>query len=76
MKPKQCKARRLTERNLKALDNAVEKQVLALAYRFGETDEAIVRMTDQLLEDTRRWMSELREYMDERETVDGWDWEI
>lgn len=75
MKSKPCKARRQTERDLKALDDAVEKRVLAIGARFGECDDAIVRMADQLLDDTRRWMAELREYMDERE-AEGWDWEI
>lgn len=76
MATKPCKARRLTERDLKALDDAVEKRVLRIGERFGECDEVLVRMADELLNDVRRWADELREYMTEREEVDGWDWEL
>jgi hypothetical protein len=73
--PKPCKARRQTERDLKRLDDDVEKRVLAIGARFGECDEALVRMADELLAMTRRWSTELREYMDERES-DGETWEL
>lgn len=73
---KPCKAIRLTERDLKRLDDAVEKRALAIGARFGECDEALIRMADDLLEMTRRWAHELREYMNERATVDGERWEL
>lgn len=73
--PKPCKARRLTERDLKRLDDNVEKCALALGERFGECDEALVRMADDLLQSTRTWAAELREYMDERAN-DGETWEL
>jgi len=72
---KPCKARRQTERDLKRLDDDVEKRVLAIGARFGECDEALVRMADDLLERTRRWAAELREYMEERE-AEGERWEL
>jgi len=70
-----CKAVRLTERDLKRLDNDIEKTVLRLAERFGECDGAIERMLDDLLRDTREWAGLLREYMKER-TADGETWEL
>ena len=70
-----CKAIQLTERDLKRLDNDIEKTVLRLAERFGECDGAIERMLDVFLADTRQWASELREYMQER-TADGETWEL
>lgn len=70
-----CKAIRLTERDLKRLDDNIEKSVLRLAERFGDCDGAIERMLDNFLADTRRWASELREYMKER-TADGETWEL
>lgn len=74
MKP--CKARRQTERDLKRLDNNVEKAALAIGARFGECDEALVRMADDLLDMTRKWATELREYMEERASIDGETWEL
>ena len=70
-----CKAIRLTEADLKRLDNNSEKSVLRLAERFGDCDGAIERMLDVFLADTRRWADELREYMKER-TADGETWEL
>ncbi len=70
-----CKAIRLTETDLKRLDNNIEKSVLRLAERFGDCDGAIERMLDDFLADTRRWAAELREYMKER-TADGEKWEL
>lgn len=75
MAAKPCKAIRLTERDLKRLDDAVEKRVLAIGERFGECDEALVRMADDLLAMTRRWAGEVREYMSER-AADGETWEL
>jgi len=72
---KPCKAIRLTERDLKKLDDNVEKCALAIGGRFGECDEALVRMADELLDTTRRWTAELREYMKER-AADGETWEL
>jgi hypothetical protein len=70
-----CKAIRLTEADLKSLDNKIEKSVLRLAERFGDCDGAIERMLDNFLADSRRWADELREYMKER-TADGETWEL
>lgn len=70
-----CKAIRLTERDLNRLDDDIERTVLRLAERFGDCDGAIERMLDCLLADTRRWATELREYMKER-TSDGETWEL
>ena len=70
-----CKAIRLTERDLKRLDNDVERTILRLAERFGDCDGAIERMLDNFLADTRLWAGELREYMKER-TADGETWEL
>lgn len=70
-----CKAIRLTEADLKRLDNNIEKSVLRLAERFGDCDGAIERMLDVFLADTRQWADELREYMKER-TADGETWEL
>ena len=70
-----CKAIRLTEADLRRLDNHIEKSVLRLAERFGDCDGAIERMLDCFLADTRRWADELREYMKER-TADGETWEL
>ena len=70
-----CKAIRLTEKDLKRLDNDVEKTMFRLAERFGDCDGSIERMVDNFLEDTRRWASELREYMKEK-TADGETWEL
>lgn len=72
---KPCKAIRLTERDLKRLDDEVEKAALAIGARFGECDEALVRMADYLLRMTREWADELREYMNER-AADGESWEL
>lgn len=72
---KPCKAIRLTERDLKRLDDDVEKRALAIGARFGECDEMLVRMADNLLEMTRTWASELREYMSER-AAEGETWEL
>lgn len=73
--PKTLKAISKTERDLKRLDDNVEKCALAIGERFGECDEALVRMADDLLESTRRWAAELREYMKERAS-DGETWEL
>jgi hypothetical protein len=70
-----CKTIRLTETDLKRLDNDVEKTILRLAERFGDCDGGIERMLDNFLADTRRWANELREYMKER-TKDGETWEL
>ncbi len=70
-----CKAIRLTERDLKRLDNDIEKIMFRLAERFGDCVGSIERMIDFFLEDTRRWASELREYMKEK-TADGETWEL
>lgn len=70
-----CKAIRLTERDLKRLDDNIEKSVLRLAERFGECDGTIERMLDDFLRDTRDWANQLREYMKER-TADGETWEL
>lgn len=70
-----CKAIRLTEKDLKRLDNDIEKTILKLAERFGDCDGAIERMLDDFLADERRWADELREYMKER-TADGETWEL
>lgn len=75
MPAKPCKARRQTERDLKRLDDNVEKCALAIGERFGECDEALVRLADALLEMTRTWAKELREYMDERE-AEGETWQL
>ena len=72
---KVCKAVRQTERDLKRLDDHVEKAALSIGERFGECDEGIVRMADELLADTRRWSNELREYMNERLAA-GETWEL
>ncbi len=72
---KPCKAIRLTERDLKKLDDYVEKIALAIGERFGECDGALVRMADELLSNTRQWQEEVREYMTER-AADGETWEL
>lgn len=72
---KACKARRQTERDLKRLDDDVEKCALAIGARFGECDEALVIAADNLLATTRAWAAELRDYMNERE-ADGETWEL
>lgn len=69
------RAIRLTETDLKRLDNNIEKSVLRLAERFGDCDGGIERMLDNFLADTRRWADELREYMKER-SADGETWEL
>lgn len=69
------RAIRLTETDLKRLDNNIEKSMLRLAERFGECDGTIERMLDTFLADTRRWADELREYMKAR-TADGETWEL
>lgn len=76
MTKKRCKARRLTETTLKRLDDAVEKQMLVIGERFGECDQALVNMADDLLRMTRQWADELREHMEQRETIDGETWEL
>ena len=70
-----CKAIRLTEKDLKRLDDGIEKIILRLAERFGDCDGGIERMLDDFLADSRRWADELREYMKER-TADGETWEL
>ena len=70
-----CKAIRLTERDLKRMDDDIEKTVRRLAERFGDCDGAIERMLDDFLADSRRWANELREYMKER-TSAGETWEL
>jgi len=70
-----CRAIRLTEKDLRRLDDGVEKTILRLAERFGDCDGAIERMLDCFLADTRRWADELREYMKER-SADGETWEL
>lgn len=72
---KPCKARWMTERDLKRLDNDIEKTIFRLAERFGECDGAIERMLDDFMRDTREWATLLRAYMDERE-ADGETWEL
>lgn len=72
---KSTKAIRLTQRDLKRLDDNVEKCALAIGSRFGEVDNAIVLMADELLETTRRWSAELRDYMSDR-AADGETWEL
>ncbi len=74
-KVKPCKAIQQTDRDLRRLDDNVEKCALAIGARFGECDEALVRMADDLLATTRRWATELREYMNER-ADDGETWEL
>lgn len=69
------KARRQTERDLKRLDDQVEKIAIAIGGRFGDIDGFIVQMTGDLLDRTREWVAELREYMDEKE-ADGAKWEL
>jgi hypothetical protein len=76
MPKKPCKAIRLTERDLKRLDDNVEKCALAIGARFGECDEALVNMADELLRITRQWAAELREYMTERSSIEGETWEL
>lgn len=70
-----CKAIWMTERDLKRLDNAIEKHILRLAERFGECDGTIERMLDDFLLDSREWADNLREYMKDR-TADGETWEL
>jgi len=70
-----CKAIRLTERDLKRLDNDIEKTIFRLAERFGECDGAIERMLDDFVRDSREWANNLREYMKER-VEDGETWEL
>ena len=70
-----CKAIRLTEKDLKRLDNDIEKTILRLAERFGECDGGIERMLDNFMRDTRQWADDLREHMKER-TSDGETWEL
>lgn len=72
---KPCKAIRLTKRDLKRLDDNVEKCALAIGGRFGDVDDALVRMADDLLDMTRRWTKELEEYMLER-AAEGETWEL
>ena len=71
-----CKAIRLTETDLKRLDNHVEKCALALGERFGEVDQGLVDLADRLLQDTRAWADEVREYMRDRNEVEGQTWEL
>lgn len=72
---KPCKAKRLTDRDLKRLDDNVEKCALAIGARFGEVDEGLVRLADELLDLTRNWAKEVRFYIDEREK-EGETWEL
>lgn len=60
---------------MKRVDDDVEKCALSIGERFGECDEAIVRMADRLLESVRSWAAEVREYMDQRE-AEGETWEL
>lgn len=71
-----CKAIRLTETDLKRLDNHVEKAALALGERFGEVDQGLVDLADTLLSQTRDWAKEVREYMRDRNEVEGETWEL
>lgn len=70
-----CKAIRLTNADLKRLDNGIEKTILKLAERFGDCDGGIERMLDDFLRDSRQWADDLRHYMTER-TSDGETWEL
>ncbi len=70
-----CKAIRLTERDLKRMDDGIEKTIMKLAERFGDCDGGIERMLDDFLRDSRQWAADLREYMKER-TADGETWEL
>jgi len=73
--PKPCKAIRLTERDLKRLDDNVEKCALALGARFGDVDGGLERLADELLRMTRDWAAEVREYMADRAAA-GETWEL
>lgn len=76
-KPKRpCRAIRLTESDLKRLDNHVERAALALGERFGEVDQGLVDLADTLLRDTRNWANEVREYMKDRNEVEGQTWDL
>lgn len=70
-----CKAVRLTENDLKRLDNDIEKHIARLAERFGDCDGTIERMLDNFRADTRQWANDLRDYMRER-TAEGETWEL
>jgi hypothetical protein len=61
-----------TERNLHRLRDAVEKEALAIAYRFGDIDNTMVTMADQLKDDVDRWIAEVREYIEEAVRDDHW----
>ena len=63
-----------TERNLKALEKFVEKQTMAIGYRFMDIDGCMVSTTDELKRDVNRWIKEQREYM--AECVKGGMWQI
>jgi len=72
---KPCKAIRQTDRDLKRLDDEVERCALAMGGRFGDIDDGLVRMADDLLATVRQWATEVREYMAER-AADGERWEL
>lgn len=54
-----------TNRNLKALHNAVEKQVIAIGGRFGDIDEVMVTMADEIFAAVTDMIASMREYMAE-----------
>ena len=70
-----CKAIRLTDQDLKRLDNNIEKIMLRLAERFGDCDGGLERMIDQFLDDSRDWANQVRQYMRDRH-ADGETWEL
>ena len=72
---KPSKARRQTDRDLKRLDDAVEKCALAIGGRFGDSDQTLVNQADDLLLTVRAWAKNLREYMTERE-AEGQTWTL
>lgn len=75
-KPKQpCKAIRLTERDFRKLDDAVEKICLSMATRFGECDGYLEHAPDELLRMLRDWITETREYMADR-AAEGETWQL
>jgi predicted ArsR family transcriptional regulator len=71
-----CKAIRLTERDLRRLDDHVEKCALALGERFGEVDGGLERLADDLLRMTREWADEVRSYMRDRNETEGETWQL
>lgn len=67
------KRARQTERNLAKLRDVVEKHVLEIGYRFGDVDNTMVTMADQLQDDVTRWIAQVREYMADRVSGDHWE---